>query len=101
MKNNRFIKKVLLVIAFLLALNVVLTLLYNSPDSYAAKNIEYKVVSLGKIKPVELKLINITHEEYSKLNIGEMVEKLINAYTKEGWEFVEFEGAGVILIFKR
>jgi len=104
MKDNRFTKKVLLVIAFLLAMNIVLTILYNSPDSHAAKGAEYKVVKCyyeaELLIPGLLDFLDLTAEEYDNLLPEIKMEKIINAYVKEGWEFVEYAEA-LLLIFKR
>jgi hypothetical protein len=77
MKGNLFIRNLLIIIVILLALNIILPLLSNPATSYAAKNIEYKVVDLyADISPAGLK------ENY------EQIEKLFNEYSKEGWEYV-------------
>ena len=89
MKNNRFIKKVLIVIAFLLALNIGLTILYNSPVSHAAKGIEYKVVEIFDIGYADQKLNE------------EILEESLNEYNKEGWElFLWLDGYDTV-VFKR
>ena len=91
MKDDRFIKKVLIVIAFLLALNIVLAVLYNSPVSHAAKGFEYKVVEIYEIGygPGE-----------SKLN-RKLLTASLNEYNKEGWElFLWLDGYDTV-VFKR
>ena len=72
MKNDLFIKKLLLVIACLLALNILLTVFYHSPDSFAAKNFEYKVVGD----------IFLSGGEINR----DLLEESLNEYSKEGWE---------------
>jgi len=84
MKENRFFKVVLIIIGVLLSLNLVVLLLSNPPTSYAAKNIQYKV-------------INCEGVQYDKENF----EKLFNGYGKEGWEFVALEVGRGFYIFKR
>lgn len=91
MKDDRLIKKVLLVIAFLLALNIGLTILYNSPVSHAAKGFEYKVVEILEIGygPGE-----------SKLN-RKLLTASLNEYNKEGWEVVLYMLDFNSFVFKR
>lgn len=84
MKENRFIKVVLIIIGVLLSLNLVVLLLSNPPTSYAAKNIQYKV-------------INCEEAPFEKENF----EKLFNEYGKEGWEFIGLEIGRGFYIFKR
>jgi len=84
MKENRFIKVVLIIIGILLSLNLVILLLSNPTPSYAAKSIQYKVVRSKEVP---------RDEE----NFG----KLFNEYGKEGWEFVAFDLQWGLYIFKR
>ena len=93
MKDDQFIKKVLFVIAFLLALNIVLTVLYNSPVTYAAKGVEYKVIS------PYTEIENTSWETHDKF--VESIEKLFNEYAKEGWEFIGLESQYGLMVFKR
>ena len=84
MKENRFIKVVLIIIGVLLSLNLIVLLLSNPTPSYAAKSIQYKVVRSEEVPRDE-----------------ENFEKLFNEYGKEGWEFVGFELQWGLYIFKR
>lgn len=84
MRESRFTKVLLIIIGVLLSLNLVALLLSNPPTSYAAKNIQYKV-------------INCEGVPYDKANF----EKLFNGYGKEGWEFVALEVGRGFYIFKR
>jgi len=72
----------------LLALSIILPILSNPATSYAAKNIEYKV------------LFFIPDETKPAGNI----EKIFSEYGKEGWEYtgqVSLAGTTVFIIFKR
>jgi len=84
MKGDLFIRTLLIITVVLLALNIVLPILSNPAPSYAAKNIQYKV-------------INCVEAPGNK----EDFEKLFNDYGKEGWEFVGFEMQWGFYIFKR
>ena len=84
MKENRFIKVVLIIIGVLLSLNLIVLLLSNPESSYAAKSIQYKVVKSKEVPKDE-----------------ENFEKLFNEYGKEGWEFVAFDLQWGFYIFKR
>jgi len=85
MKSGLFIRNLLIVIAILLALNIILPLLSNPATSYAAKNIEYKVITFGPTKP----------------NAAQ-TEILFNEFGKEGWEFIQIEPwLDGLMIFKR
>jgi len=86
MKNDLFIKKLLLVIACLLALNILLTVFYHSPDSFAAKNIEYKIVDYYDIFLTDR---------------IDLLEESLNEYSKEGWELTHMDLSATIMIFKR
>jgi hypothetical protein len=84
MKFDLFTKTSLIIIVVLLALNIILPILSSPAPSYAAKNIQYKV-------------INIEEVPRDKENF----EKLFNEYGKEGWEFVTLELQWGFYIFKR
>lgn len=84
MKCDSFIRISLIIIVVLLALNIILPILSNPSTSYAAKNIEYKVINSEKVSRDK-----------------ENFEKLFNEYGKEGWEFVAFDMAWGFYIFKR
>ena len=71
MKNDLFIRTLLIIIVILLALNIILPILSNSLTSYASGSIQYKVGCIG-IGVMGLKTDNL--------------EKLINEYIKEGWD---------------
>jgi len=83
MKNYLFIRTLLIIIVVLLALNIILPVLSSPTPSYAAKNIQYKVI------------------DYAKVPDKENFEKLFNEYGKEGWEFVAFEWNWGLCVFKR
>ena len=84
MKENRFIKVVLIIIGVLLSLNLIVLLLSNPTPSYAAKSIQYKVVRSEEVPRDE-----------------ENFEKLFNEYGKESWEFIAFDLQLGFYIFKR
>ena len=84
MKGDLFIKTSLIIIVVLLALNIILPILSSPVPSYAAKNIQYKVINSEKVSRDK-----------------ENFEKLFNEYGKEGWEFVAFDMAWGFYIFKR
>ena len=84
MKESRFTKVLLIIIGVLLSLNLVVLLLSNPPSSYAAKNIQYKVIKAEKVPGDK-----------------ENFEKLFNEYGKEGWEFVGLELGRGFYVFKR
>ena len=84
MKGNLFIRNLLIVIAILLALNIILPLLSNPPTSYATKNIEYKIFPLNDVPEDK-----------------ESFEKFLNENGKEGWEFTSMTFGSPFLIFKR
>ena len=83
MKFDLFTKISLIIIVVLLALNIILPILSNPVPSYAAKNIQYKVI------------------DYPKDKNKENFEKLFNEYGKEDWEFVAFEWNWGLCVFKR
>jgi hypothetical protein len=90
MKSGLFIRNLLIVIAILLALNIILPLLSNPATSYAAKNIEYKVIRIHDI-PYDPQIGYL----------AEPTEKLFNEYGKEGWELIPMISASNLVIFKR
>jgi hypothetical protein len=92
MKVNLFIRTLLIIIVILLALNIIVPLLSNPPTSYAANSIQYKVGCIGIL--FGLKTDNL--------------EKLLNEYSKEGWEpisinITEVEKMGLLahVVFKK
>ena len=84
MKSDLFVRMLLIIIVVLLALNLILPILLSPAPSYAAKNIQYKVINSEKVSRDK-----------------ENFEKLFNEYGKEGWEFVAFDMAWGFYIFKR
>jgi uncharacterized membrane protein YjgN (DUF898 family) len=81
MKCDLFIKTSLIIIVVLLALNIILPILSSPTPSYAAKNIQYKVIN------------------YEEVRGKGSFEKLLNEYGEEGWELI-----GLVLnwyVFKR
>ena len=84
MKFDLFTKISLIIIIVLLALNIILPIMSNPAPSYAAKNIQYKVIKAEKIPGDK-----------------ENFEKLFNEYGKEGWEFVGLELGRGFYVFKR
>jgi len=98
MKDNLFIKTLLIIIVALLALNILLPTLSNPPVSYAAKNIEYKVLNLDLIGSENFD----NHDPYyPSEHLVEPIEKAFNEYAKEGWEYVGSVKLGGLAIFKR
>lgn len=88
MKGDLFIRNILIIIVILLALNILLPTLSNSPTSYAAKNIEYKIIDFSEPDQI-----------YKTL---QQIEICFNELGKEGWEFMgNFGSFGFIMIFKR
>jgi len=97
MKSDLFIRTLLIIIVTLLALNILLPTLSNPPTSYAAKNIEYKVIDvLGCLSELES-----YYDEYSKDHHAGLTEKLFNEYAKEGWEYIGSVNQDNLAIFKR
>ena len=96
MKNDLFIRTLLIIIVTLLALNIILPILSNPPTSYAAKNIEYKVIHINDIKY----FLPSGEKSLTSENVAEATEKLLKEYGKEGWEYIE-NGPSGCLIFKR
>jgi len=84
MKCDLFIKISLIMIVVLLALNIILPILSSPAISYAAKNIQYKVISFAETSADK-----------------ENFEKLFNEYGKEGWEFIACELQRGFYVFKR
>jgi len=78
MKGDLFIRISLIIIVVLLALNLILPILSIPAPSYAAKNIEYKVIRTEDL-PYDPNKANYFAEE---------TEKLFNEYGKEGWEYI-------------
>lgn len=79
MKQGRFLKVSLLILAVLLMLNLIVSLGKMTTISYAVKNVQYKVV------PVR----------YSQANLQSALDK----YSNEGWELATHYSD--ILIFKK
>ena len=71
-------------IVVLLALNIILLILSSPVPSYAAKDIQYKVINSEEV-----------------LRDKENFKKLFNEYGKEGWEFIAFDLQWGFYIFKR
>ena len=93
MKGDLFIRTLLIIIVILLALNIILPILSNPVTSYAAKNIEYKVIYVR----------NEADQVYTTKDIGP-IEKIFIKYGKEGWEYtgqITVNGNTWALIFKR
>jgi hypothetical protein len=88
MKGDLFIRNLLIIIVTLLALNIILPILSNPATSYAAKNIEYKVISITDLP-----------YDPNKGYLAEPTEKIFNEYGKEGWECID-DVMGLV-IFKR
>jgi len=90
MKDDLFIRTLLIIIVTLLALNIILPILSNPPTSYAAKNIEYKVISIA----------DLPHDSRGNY-FTEPTEKLFNEYGKEGWEYIGDIILPNFVVFKR
>lgn len=89
MKSDLFIRNLLIIIVILLALNIILPILSNPAPSYAAKNIEYKVID---IEALDLRGPKTTQK----------IEIFFNELGKEGWEYTGNLGVyGEIMIFER
>ena len=93
MKENRFIKVVLIIMGVLLSLNLIVLLLSNPVTSYAAKNIQYKVLYSRDI-PID----ECVSSSFSLVNC---FEKIFNEYGKEDWEYIDNVQQGAYFIFKR
>jgi hypothetical protein len=68
-----------------LALNVVLTLIYSAPVSYAAKGIEYKVIAYDEVPKSDTKTL----------------KRFLNNNGVEGWEYIPKHPWDFYMIFKR
>lgn len=84
MKNDSFIKVLLIIITTLLALNLMMLIFSNPEISYAAKNVEYKIV-LAK--------------DMSSLKDPPPIDRFLNELGKEGWELILIENG--VMFFKR
>ena len=87
MKSDLFIRNLLIIIVTLLVLNILMPTLSNPPASYAAKNIEYKVI--------DTEAPNLR----GRLQTNQQLEIFLNELGKEGWEYIGL--IGFIMIFKR
>jgi hypothetical protein len=93
MKIDLFARALLIIVATLLALNMMLPMLSNSDISYAANSVQYKVdsVDLGKVGVLKTSGL----------------EKLLNEYSKEGWEAISVNvvaiglGGKALVVFKK
>ena len=95
MKRDLFIRVSLIIIGGLLAFNLILILLSSPIPSYAAKNIQYKVITCEE--PARKLARDLAMD-------GDSFEKLLNEYGKEGWELISapcLSGGVGIIIFKR
>ena len=97
MKDNLFIKTLLIIIVTLLALNIIPPLLSNPPTSYAAKNIEYKVIYVHG----QLMALGLCPDDYKKDRRAGITENFFNEYAKEGWDYICSINQGELAIFKR
>ncbi|MBA7584993.1 hypothetical protein ES708_26962 [subsurface metagenome] len=97
MKSDLFIRTLLIIIVTLLALNILLPTLSSPPTSYAAKNIEYKVIDVHGYRVDSESYI----DEYKKDRWAGLTEKLFNEYAKEGWEYIDSVNEDDLAIFKR
>ena len=93
MKGDLFIRNLLIIIVILLALNIILPILSNPSTSYAAKNIEYKVINLRR------HILDLPHD--GSLYDAGPLEKLFNEYAKEEWEYIGSVSQDHLAIFKR
>ena len=93
MKSDLFIRNLLIIIVILLALNIILPILSNPPTSYAAINIEYKVINLKR------HIVDLPND--GKFYDAGPLEKLFNEYAKEGWEYIGSVSQDHLAIFKR
>jgi len=89
MQVDRFTKALLLAIVILLSI-VVVKPVFEARDSYAAKNVKYKVISdLPSVA-------NGRTEKYSKgTEIG------LNKYGAEGWELIYYDNEGWAILVKK
>jgi hypothetical protein len=87
------IKTLLIIIVILLALNIILPLLSNPVTSYAANSIQYKIDYCGVGAVGLLKTDDL--------------EKLLNEYSKEGWDPISINivaiglGGKALVVFKK
>ncbi|MFZ2330426.1 MAG: DUF4177 domain-containing protein [Atribacterota bacterium] len=84
MKDNLSIKIILIIIGIMFGLNLIQFFTPNSQTSYAAKNVEYKVIDAQ----------NMAREVLQ-------IELFLNELGKEGWELVQAEPYAQLMIFKR
>ena len=84
MKSNLFVKNLLIIIAILLALNMILFPMSNSRASYAAKNVEYKIIDAQNL-----------------VRDVPQMEIFFNELGKEGWELIQVEPLLGLMILKR
>ncbi len=99
MKNDSSIKVLLIIITTLLALNLMIPIFSNPEISYAAKNVEYKIVYKNDESKYN-RLLVISQDDYNRMS--EKItrdEKILNELGKEGWELIYVGSA--LLIFKR
>jgi len=93
MKGDLFIRNLLIIIVILLSLNIILPLLSNPATSYAANSIQYKVNYCGVGAVGLLKTDDL--------------EKLLNQYSKEGWDPISINivaiglGGKALVVFKK
>lgn len=93
MKSDPFVRVLLIIIATLLALNIMLPKLSNPEISHAANSVEYKVETTDAGKIGVLKT--------SKL------EDLLNEYSMKGWEAISINiveiglGGKALVVFKK
>ena len=72
MKNDSFIRMLLIVTVSLLVFNVFMLSIYHAPASYAAKNVEYKLIdTMNMVRDIP------------------QMEMFFNELGKEGWELVQ------------
>ena len=81
MKSDSFVKVLLIIIATLLALNIMMPMLSNPPASYAAKIVEYKLIKKPSLD-------------------AQQMEIFFNELGKEGWEFLP-STLTQVYVFKR
>jgi len=92
-KSNLFIRTLLIIIVILLALNIMIPLLSNPATSYAANSIQYKIDYCGVGAVGLLKTDDL--------------EKLLNQYSKEGWDPISINivaiglGGKALVVFKK
>ena len=92
-QGGLFIRNLLIIIVILLALNIILPLLSNPATSYAAGSMQYKVDSI-----VTGTIFNLKTDD---------LEKLLNEYSKEGWDPISINivaiglGGKALVVFKK